>query len=130
MAFNRDHTTNLQKGQLVHTDEHRERMIKQDRTDEIQIQCFPLYSILLALNRTKIDLFSLDIEGDELKVLKTVPFEKVDITVMIVDFFHQITKGAELITFLKGKGYQKVLNSYMDMIFKKTNALHAGEKDK
>ena len=45
------------------------------------IQCFPLYSILLAINKTNVDYFSLDIEGAELKVMKTVPLQKVYIKV-------------------------------------------------
>jgi len=49
--------------------------------DTVQVQCLPLYSILLALNRTTVDLFSLDIEGHELSVLKTIPYDKVDIKV-------------------------------------------------
>jgi hypothetical protein len=47
----------------------------------VKVQCLPLYSILLALNRITIDIFSLDIEGHELTVLKTIPFDKVDIKV-------------------------------------------------
>ena len=34
---------------------------------EYKVQCFPLYSILLAVGRTSIDFFSLDVEGHELK---------------------------------------------------------------
>ena len=102
-------------------------MAKQGRKDEIQVQCFPLYSLLLAIKRTKIDFFSLDIEGYELHVLKTIPFEKVDITVMNVEFFNQATKGADLITFLQSRGYQKVLKIDMDMIFKKNNTVYAGK---
>jgi len=49
----------------------------------ITIQCFPFYSILLAVNRTTVDYFSLDIEGDELAVLKTIPMHKIDIRVGI-----------------------------------------------
>ena len=44
---------------------------------EIEIQCLPLYSILLALDVTTVDFFSLDIEGSELEILKTIPFDKV-----------------------------------------------------
>ena len=47
------------------------------------VQCFPFYSILLAVNRTRVDFFSLDVEGHELPVLKTIPFHKVDIRVGI-----------------------------------------------
>jgi hypothetical protein len=47
----------------------------------VKVQCFPLYSILSALNRTTVDYFSLDIEGDELAVLKTIPWNHVHIQV-------------------------------------------------
>ena len=47
----------------------------------VPVQCFPIYSILAALNRTTVDYFSLDIEGDELSVLKTIPWDSVDIRV-------------------------------------------------
>ncbi len=45
------------------------------------VECFPLYSILLAINRTVVDYFSLDIEGIELRVLKAIPFDLVTIKV-------------------------------------------------
>jgi Methyltransferase FkbM domain len=51
-----------------------------DRT--VKVQCLPLYSILLAVNQTTVDLFSLDVMGDELSVLKTIPFDKVDMKVL------------------------------------------------
>jgi len=49
----------------------------------MKIQCFPFYSLLLAANQTTIDFFSLDIEGHEKRVLETVPWEKVDIKVLL-----------------------------------------------
>lgn len=51
----------------------------------VKVQCFPLYSILLALNRTNIDFFSLDIELHERFVLKTIPFHKLNITLLAVE---------------------------------------------
>jgi hypothetical protein len=51
---------------------------------ENTVHCMPLLSILLALNET-IDYFSLDIEGHELAVLKTLPFDKIDVKVMRVN---------------------------------------------
>ncbi len=45
------------------------------------VQCFPLYSILLAHGQNWVDFFSLDVEGHELQVLKTIPWHKVNITV-------------------------------------------------
>jgi hypothetical protein len=36
-----------------------------------RIKCYPLYTILLALNQTKIDLLSLGCQGQELEILQT-----------------------------------------------------------
>jgi hypothetical protein len=47
----------------------------------VSLQCFPLYSILLAVGRTKVDYFSVDVEGSEMKILRTIPWHKVDIKV-------------------------------------------------
>ena len=53
-----------------------------------QVQCFPLYSVLVALGNPKIDYFSLDIEGAELVVLQTVPWNKVNMTLIEVEVNH------------------------------------------
>ena len=45
------------------------------------VVCFPLYGVLKALNVTKVDYFSLDVEGNEMDVLRTIPFDLIDITV-------------------------------------------------
>ena len=47
----------------------------------VEVDCFPLHAILLALNVTRVDYFSLDVEGAELDVLNTVPFDRIDIRV-------------------------------------------------
>ena len=45
------------------------------------VQCFPLYSILLAVNRTTVDYLSLDVEGHEMQIIKTIPWHKINVTV-------------------------------------------------
>ena len=52
-------------------------------TNYVEVQCFPLQSLLRAANLTSIDYFSLDVEGLELKILKTFPFKDFDIKVRI-----------------------------------------------
>jgi len=47
-----------------------------------------LYSILLALGNPKVDIFSLDIEGAELQVLKTIPWDKVNISSLLIEINH------------------------------------------
>jgi hypothetical protein len=51
------------------------------KPDYIFVQSLPIYSILLALNRTTVDYFSLDVVGLELDILKTIPWSKVNIRV-------------------------------------------------
>jgi hypothetical protein len=51
------------------------------------IQCFPIYSLLLAIGQTTVDYFSLDVEGSEYKILKTIPWHKVDIKVRTHSLF-------------------------------------------
>ena len=50
------------------------------------VECVPLYSLLLALNVTYIDYFSLDTEGSELSILQTIPFDKIQIDVLSVEW--------------------------------------------
>jgi hypothetical protein len=58
---------------------------------QVNVSCLPLYSILMAFNNPTIDYFSLDVEGSELAILKTIPFDKVDIRVSL--HFHYLMKG-------------------------------------
>jgi hypothetical protein len=45
------------------------------------VQCLPLFSITRALNMNHINLFSLDVEGAEMDVLKTIPWGALTFTV-------------------------------------------------
>ncbi|XP_015117741.1 uncharacterized protein LOC107041631 isoform X2 [Diachasma alloeum] len=66
-----------------------------DRAHEgmhVGVQCFPLASYIAALQIKTVDYFSLDIEGHELDVLETIPFDRVDIT----DQTEQPTPGAKI----------------------------------
>lgn len=44
----------------------------------VKMQCLPLYTMLLALGNPTVHYFSLDIEGAEFPVLRTIPWEKVN----------------------------------------------------
>ena len=60
------------------------------KSDHIQALCLPLISMLNAIGNPTVDYFSLDIEGVELNVLRTIPWDKVDIKVfkkICLEFF-------------------------------------------
>ena len=76
----------------------------------IQTQCFPLYSILKAVGNPTVHYFSLDVEGSELPILKTIPFDKVDIKVLDIEIKNagQIFPGSyrEITKFMYSQGYE------------------------
>ena len=52
----------------------------------IDAQCFNLYSIMLAIGKTHIDYFSLDVEGAEMQILRTIPFDKLTIDIFTIEY--------------------------------------------
>ena len=60
-------------------------IVEDNRPGTIILQCLPLYTLIEAAGLTTVNYLSLDIEGAELSVLKTIPWDKVDIEVMTVE---------------------------------------------
>ena len=48
-----------------------------DKALDKPIQCIPLMTYLLALDKTVVDYFSLDVEGSDFDVLRTIDFDRV-----------------------------------------------------
>ena len=46
-----------------------------------KVICFPFFSILSAIGNPVIDYFSLDVEGSELPILRSIPWAKVTVKV-------------------------------------------------
>ena len=99
----------------------------QKQPPKITVQCFPLYSMLLAVGRTHIDYFSLDVEGAELEILRTIPFEKVTIDILTIEYFvygdpaatsRKLYKIREL--FRRTGLYREIgFVSHLDIVFKR-----------
>ena len=70
------------------------------------IFCVPLYTMMLALNRTRIDYFSLDVEGFELDLLRTIPFHLLDIPVFSVEMKHNKEGVQAIVDFMSQRGYR------------------------
>ncbi|KAK3607213.1 hypothetical protein CHS0354_031711 [Potamilus streckersoni] len=74
-----------------------------------EVPCFPLYSIMLAMNRSSIDYFGLDVEGNELLVLQTIPFDDLDIKGLTAECLNMNDRGSvnaiEIRTYLERNGF-------------------------
>ena len=83
----------------------------EQREDTYDMQCFPLYSLLLATagTNTTVNYLSLDIEGTELMVLQTLPWDELDIEVMSIETAHagEVFPGSteDIRQFLREQGY-------------------------
>jgi len=73
---------------------------------EIQVQCFPLFSFLSALGVDTVDYLSLDVEGLELKILRTIPFHRLRIKVISVEVITAEEDHSVYRTFMESKGYR------------------------
>ncbi|XP_034952296.1 uncharacterized protein [Chelonus insularis] len=71
----------------------------------VDVQCFPLASYIKAVNVKTVDYLSLDVEGNEMEILETIPFDKVDIKALSVEYTH-VSKGRQyMIDFMDRYGY-------------------------
>ena len=53
---------------------------------DVRLTCFPLGALLYAIDVTHVDYLSLDVEGPELDILRTIPFDNVTIDVITVEY--------------------------------------------
>lgn len=49
--------------------------------------CIPLYTILKAISMTHINFFSLDVEGAEMDILRTIPFHLVTVDLFMIEYY-------------------------------------------
>ena len=82
------------------------------------IQCLNFNDVISRYGKNRIDFLSLDVEGCELEILKTIDFDKFDIRVLTVEDWND--EG--LITqYLQEKGYAFVKRLNLDNIYLKEN---------
>ncbi|XP_011259093.2 uncharacterized protein LOC105253039 isoform X3 [Camponotus floridanus] len=98
--------------------------------EHIRVQCFPLILYIAALKIKTIDYFSLDIEGNEIDVLETIPFNEVDIKALSVEYIHNPKGQKYLIDMMEQRGYyvysfvKQMDNLANDIIFVKRNMMN------
>ena len=81
--------------------------------DYIEVECDIFDNIL---DQTKIDFLSLDTEGNELKILQSIDFNKFDINTITVE---NNDYDLKFVNFLTPKGYKFITRLGCDEIYKK-----------
>ncbi|RXG58481.1 Protein Star [Armadillidium vulgare] len=82
------------------------------------VKCYPLYTLMVATNLTTVDFFSLDVEGVEMKILETIPWNDVTIKTFLIEN-DLIPEGKDFLKkYMETKGYEITMlniseNSYL-----------------
>lgn len=87
-----------------------------DKHDILLIECIPLMEILEKNKIDHIDYLSLDTEGGELDILKSIDFDKI--TIEIIDVENNYS-NEEFEKFLTSKGYKFLVRLVVDDIYQK-----------
>ncbi|KRG03527.1 uncharacterized protein Dmoj_GI26880 [Drosophila mojavensis] len=112
----------------IHNEDVRINSLHDEETSwfNSRVKCFPLYTIMLACERTEYDLLSLGVQGHELDILQTLPFDKIKIDIISIhlledhedvhDYVQSITK------FLAGKFYKLQRKIGRNYFYQRLNA--------
>jgi FkbM family methyltransferase len=98
-------------GGMVHTmtDEHKYGW-NLDKTKSYKVKSSPIRKVIENLNIDKVDLFSIDVEGGELEVLKTFDWN-IPVYIICIEMAHHYTESGQIKVqeyrnFMKTKGFE------------------------
>lgn len=98
--------------------EHDKRIDKESQSQKkvlLYIPCFSLNTILAAINVNKIDYFSLDVEGGEYDVLKSIDFKKTKIDSFSIEHNGFTDDKLKIKTHLENIGYKTMKEDGQDI---------------
>ncbi|KAK2711142.1 uncharacterized protein LOC136025834 [Artemia franciscana] len=72
----------------------------------VTVSCFPFSTVLNKINITEVDVFFLDVEGQELGVLRTIPFQDISIHIIVVEYDGRADYLQQIREFLGAVGYE------------------------
>ena len=70
-----------------------------------------------AINVTQVDLFSLDTEGNEWKVLKSLDLNSFDFKSIMIEYFPDEPKKERMKKYLEEKGFQFAFDNRFDIFY-------------
>ncbi|BFF95433.1 protein Star [Drosophila madeirensis] len=112
----------------IHNEDVRINSLHDEETSwfNSRVKCFPLYTIMLACERTEYDLLSLGVQGHELEILQTLPFDKVKIQVISIHLLedHEDVHDyvLDITRFLASKSYKLQRRMGRNYFYQRLNA--------
>lgn len=106
--------------------------VSKNNQNKIEKEQKRLDSILIERNINKVDLLSIDVEGYEMNVLKSIDFKRIDIKVIVIEnnigftwlpivgkYFGNELGNNNIRRFLRRKGYKQIARIMCDDVFVK-----------
>lgn len=106
--------------------------VSKNNQNKIEKEQRRLDSILMERNMNKVDLLSIDVEGYEMNVLKSLDFNKIDVNVIVIEnnigftwlpvigkYFGNELGNNKIRKFLRKKGYKQIARIMCDDVFVK-----------
>ena len=84
--------------------------------ENVVVKCYPLSSLMNTLGKTRIDYFSLDVEGAEMIILQSIDWTQLDIDVFTIETDQH---RQEILAFMKTHGYKWIQTISGDDVFRK-----------
>lgn len=118
--------TEMLSGLLEDYDErHLERIDREIKEyggskEEIEVKCYDINTILKENNISKVDFFTIDTEGNELKILKTIRFNDFDFDLFIVENNYETDDINQLMSF---NGFKRIKKIGHDEVYRKKSKL-------
>lgn len=88
--------------------------------EEIDVTCYDINKVLKENNINKVDFFTIDTEGNELKILKTIHFNEFDFDILLVENNYQTE---EMNQFMTSKGFKRIKKIGHDEVYRNKNKL-------
>jgi len=106
-------------------DRHLERIDKEIKEyggskEEIEVKCYDINEVLKDKNINKVDFFTIDTEGNELKILKTIDFDGFDFDIFLVENNYETE---EMNDFMTSKGFKRIKKIGHDEVYRNKTKL-------
>jgi len=88
--------------------------------EEIEVKCYDINQVLKDNNIKKVDFFTIDTEGNELKILQTINFNEFDFDIFLVENNYQTD---EMNQFMTLNGFKRVKKIGHDEVYRKKSKL-------
>lgn len=111
-------------GRMSEMNENQGQVIEEETRTKVPklayVPCFSLQTILKAIQVEHVDYFSLDVEGGEMDILKSIDFDKIDITTFSVEHNRFEETKKDILDLMISKNYTLHKDHVIDFFFVKT----------